>query len=141
MLYFNTWKGVLILGISLGAILLSLPNAFAPAALQGLPHWMQIRMPLGLDLQGGVHMLLEMDANERRGDWLEASRGDVRRKLRGDAAAGVEVIGYTGLSKTREDVRVTISKPEDIDKALTRLRTLAHPVSHSILGSSGMDLL
>jgi protein-export membrane protein SecD len=138
MLYFNPWKVFIILGISIGSILLSLPNAFSPATLQSLPHWMQIRMPLGLDLQGGVHMLLQMNANELKEDWLEAIRGDVRQKLRGDEGG---VIGYTGLNKTRDDVRVTISKPEDVDKALTRLRTLAHPISNSILGSSGMDLL
>jgi preprotein translocase subunit SecD len=135
MLYFNPWKVFVILGVSLAAIFLSLPNLFSPVQLQSLPHWMQIRMPLGLDLQGGVHMLLQMNAAELKDDWLESISGDVRQKLR------EEKIGYAGLGKTRDEVRVTIRKPEDVDTALSKLRSLAHPVSNSLLGSSGMDLL
>ena len=134
MLYFDRWKAVLIIAISLGAILLSLPNLFAPAQLQGLPSWMQMRMPLGLDLQGGSHLLLQMNAKELRADWVEAISGDVRQTLR------EERIGYSGLGKAGDEVRVTIRKPEDVETALTKLKALARPVSGGILGSSAKDL-
>ena len=134
MLYFDRWKILLIAVVSLGGILFSLPNLFTPAQLQGLPSWMQLRMPLGLDLQGGSHLLLQMNAGELRDDWLEAISGDARTALR------EERIGYSGLSKTREDVRATIRNPEDIEKALTKLRTLARPTTNTILGSTVADI-
>ena len=43
---------------------------------------------LGLDLQGGSHILLEVDLNDVRKQKAEALRDDVRRvAARGDASA------------------------------------------------------
>ena len=135
MLYFDRWKVIVIVAISLCGVLFTLPNLFSPAQLQSLPRWMQQRMPLGLDLQDGSYLLLQMNAGELRQDWLEAISGDVRQTLR------QEKIGYAGLSNTREEVRVTIRKPEDVENAFTKLRAMARPVSSSILDSSGVDLI
>ncbi len=134
MLHFERWKTILICAIAAAGILFTLPNLFAPSQLQSLPSWMQMRMPLGLDLKGGSHLLLQMDTNELRNDWLESIAGDVRQKLR------EERIGYAGLGKSGGDVRVTIRKPEDVEKALSELQELAQPVSNSILGNTGDDL-
>jgi preprotein translocase subunit SecD len=135
MLYFDRWKILVIAAISFSAILFTLPNMFTPSQLQSLPRWMQMRMPLGLDLQGGSYLLLQMNAGELRQDWLETINGDVRQTLR------QEKIGYAGLSNTRDDVRVTIRKPEDVENAFAKLRAMARPVSNSILGASGVDLI
>ena len=135
MLYFDRWKVFLIAAISLCGVLFTLPNLFTASQLQNLPSWMQLRMPLGLDLQGGSYLLLQMNAGELRQDWLETISGDVRQTLR------QEKIGYAGLSNTREEVRVTIRKPEDVENAFTKLRAMARPVSNSILGDSGVDLI
>ena len=43
-------------------------------------------------------------------------------------------------ARAREDVRVTIRKPEDVENALTKLRALARPSRTALLGSSGIDL-
>jgi protein-export membrane protein SecD len=134
MLHFDRWKILAILAISIGGILFSLPNLFSPSQLQALPSWMQMRMPLGLDLQGGSHLLLQMNTKELRDDWLETISGDVRQTLR-EAR-----IGYAGLGKSGDTVRVTIRKPEDVEPALAKLRELARPVSNSILGQTGTDL-
>ncbi len=107
---------------------------FTPDQLQSLPRWMQMRMPLGLDLQGGSYLLLQMNADELRQDWLESINGDVRQTLR------QEKIGYAGLSSNREEVRVTIRKPEDVENAFAKLRALAHPISTSLLRGSDVDL-
>ncbi len=84
MLYFNRWKTIAIVAISFAGVLFALPNLFQPSQLQTLPSWMQMRMPLGLDLQGGSHLLLQMDTNELRNDQLEIADG---RRAR-DAAQG-----------------------------------------------------
>jgi preprotein translocase subunit SecD len=134
MLYFERWKVILIAAISAAGILFTLPNLFHPSQLAGLPSWLQMRMPLGLDLQGGSHLLLQLNANELRDDFLEAVAGDARNALR-EAR-----LGYSGLGKAGDVVRVTIRKPEDVEAALTKLKTLARPVSNSILGTSGTDI-
>jgi preprotein translocase subunit SecD len=130
MLHFNLWKIIVIAGISLAAMILSLPNFFSPSQLQGLPSWMQMRMPLGLDLQGGSHLLLQMNVEELRREWLESINGEVRQTLRN------ERVGYTGLSNTRDEVRVTIRQPEQVDQAFTKLRELSRPTQNAIFGTS-----
>jgi preprotein translocase subunit SecD len=135
MLYFDRWKILVIAAISLGSILFTLPNMFTAGQLEHLPRWMQMRMPLGLDLQGGSYLLLQMNAGELKQDWLESINGDVRQQFR------QEKIGYAGLTNTKEDVRVTIRKPEDVENAVSKLRVLAHPVSNNILSGGALDLV
>src|SRR5687767_14066996 len=118
MLHFSRWTIAVITAISFAGILFSVPNFFSPAQLQGLPAWMQMRMPLGLDLQGGSHLLLQMNVEELRREWLESMSGDVRNTLRN------ERIGYTGLTTTRDEVRVTIRQPEQVETAFTKLKAL-----------------
>ena len=54
-------------------------------------------MTLGLDLQGGSHILLQMDQNDLIKDRLETTRDEIRTLLR-DAK-----IGYTGLAGIGQD--------------------------------------
>jgi protein-export membrane protein SecD len=134
MLYFNRWKIFIILGISFASILFTLPNFIAPTTLQALPSWLQMRMPLGLDLQGGSHLLLQMNIEELRREWLESINGEVRNTLR------TERIGYTGLATTRDEVRVTIRDQAQADNAFTKLKALARPINNNIFGTSTPDL-
>lgn len=134
MLYFNPWKIVVILGISLASLLFTAPNFIAPERIESLPRWMQMRMPLGLDLQGGSYLLLQMNVEELRREWLESINGDVRQTLR------QERIGYTGLATGRDEVRVTVREDNQVDQALTKLKALARPVGNAIFGSSGQDM-
>ena len=135
MLYFARWKVILIASISALAILFSLPNMFSAAQLQGLPSWMQMRMPLGLDLQGGSHLLLQMNTNELVDDWLESTADDVRNTLR------TERIGYTGLRQANGEVRVTIRDAADYERAFEALSKLAQPITNNLLGTAATDIV
>jgi protein-export membrane protein SecD len=135
MLYFARWKIIIIASISALAILFSLPNLFSASQLQSLPSWMQMRMPLGLDLQGGSHLLLQMNTNELVEDWLESTADDVRNTLR------TERVGYTGLRQSNSEVRVTIRDAADYDRAFEKLGELAQPISNNLLGTSATDLV
>lgn len=134
MLYFARWKIILIASISALAVMFSLPNMFSTPQLQGLPSWMQMRMPLGLDLQGGTHLLMRMNTDELVEDWLESTADDVRNTLR------TERIGYTGLRAVKGEVRVTIRKAEDFEKAFEKLSALAQPVSNNLFGTAAKDI-
>src|SRR5258708_23935458 len=89
MLYFTRWKALAIILTALVVCLCAVPNFFPEAKVKTWPLWAQRHIVLGLDLQGGSHLLLEIDANAVKKDRLDPVRYDVRRSLR-DAK-----IGYT----------------------------------------------
>jgi len=134
MLYFTRWKALAIILTALVVCLCAVPNFFPEATVKNWPKWAQRHLVLGLDLQGGSHILLEVDANAVKKDKLDQVRDDVRRALR-DAR-----IGYTGLSVRSDSVEVRISKDSDVQNALTKLRELAQPLG-GLLGSSGQRSL
>jgi len=102
MLYFSRWKAIAILAIAVIICLCAIPNFFSPQTVARWPEWAQRHVVLGLDLQGGSHILLEVDANDVRQQKLDQVRDDVRRVLR-DAK-----IGYTGLVIRGDTVEVRI---------------------------------
>ena len=63
MLYFTRWKALGIILIALVVCLFAVPNFFPEATVKGWPLWAQRRLVLGLDLQGGSYLLLEVDSN------------------------------------------------------------------------------
>ena len=98
--------------------------------MQSWPNWAQRHIVLGLDLQGGSHILLEVDANDVRKEKAEALRDDVRRVLR-DAR-----VGYTGLAIRGNTVEVRIREDSDFaDARSTKLRELSQPLG----GIAGRD--
>src|SRR5882757_969271 len=102
MLYFSRWKALSIILIALVVCLCAVPNFFPEAKVKTWPVWAQRHLVLGLDLQGGSHLLLEIDANAVKKDKLDQVRDDVRRALRDSK------IGYTGLNTRADNVEVRI---------------------------------
>lgn len=129
MLYFTRWKALAVILTALVVCLFAVPNFFPEATVKTWPKWAQRHIVLGLDLQGGSHLLLEVDANSVKKDKLEQVRDDVRRTLR-DAK-----IGYTGLGVKGDNVEVRV-KDTDLSAALSKLRELSQPLG-GILGGSG----
>jgi preprotein translocase subunit SecD len=134
MLYFTRWKALAIVLTALIICLCAVPNFFPEATVKTWPKWAQRHLVLGLDLQGGSHILLEVDSNSVKKDKLEQVRDDVRRALR------EAKIGYTGLAVRNDNVEVRISKETDVQNALTKLRELSQPLG-GLLGSSGQRSL
>lgn len=134
MLYFTRWKALAIILTALVVCLFAVPNFFPESQVKTWPKWAQRHIVLGLDLQGGSHILLEVDANSVKKDKLDQVRDDVRRSLR-DAK-----ISYTGLNVRNDAVEVRITKDTDLQTALTKLRELSQPLG-GLLGSSGQRSL
>lgn len=130
MLYFTRWKALAVIMTALIVCLCAVPNFFPEATVKSWPKWAQRHVVLGLDLQGGSHILLEVDSASVKKDKLDQVRDDVRRTLR-DAK-----IPYTGLSVRGETVEVRITNATDQANALTKLRELSQPLT-GLLGSSG----
>ncbi len=97
------WRYTTLLILAVG-ILVALPNALPEHLRQRLPSWMPNQaVTLGLDLQGGSYLLLEVDLPAVQRDRAEALMGDIGASLR---RAG---IGISGLEAVGTEVRVTIN--------------------------------
>ncbi|MGA8970939.1 MAG: protein translocase subunit SecD [Pseudolabrys sp.] len=129
MLYFTRWKATAIVLTAFIVCLFAVPNFLPEKMVQSWPKWAQRHVVLGLDLQGGSHILLEVDSNAVRKEKLESLRDDVRRVLR-DAR-----VGYTGLVVRGNSVEVRIREGSNFDQAVEKLRELSQPLG-GILGSS-----
>lgn len=135
MLHFERWKIIAIVLVCLAGVIFTLPNFFSKQTVDSWPSWMPHKqLPLGLDLQGGAHLLLAMDTKELEKDWLNTLRDDTRKQLR------EAKVGFTGLGVVGNAVQVKITKPEDLEKATTALKKLIQPIGNAILGSGGNDL-
>jgi protein-export membrane protein SecD len=135
MLHFSRFKVIAILLTVLVSILFALPNMFTKEQLASWPRFMPAKqMPLGLDLQGGAHLLLAMDTDELRREWLQTLRDDARRTLR-DAKVFPTGVGIVG-----NQVRVQLAKPEEADAGARELRKLVQPLGNALLGTSSDDI-
>ena len=134
MLYFTRWKAAAIALTALVVCLCAVPNFIPAYIVDAWPKWAQRHVVLGLDLQGGSHILLEVDTKTVQKDMLEALRDDVRRVLR-DAK-----VGYTGLAVRGKSVEVRIRDDASTDQALTKLRELSLPLG-GLLGGTGQRSL
>ena len=134
MLYFTRWKALAIIVTALVVCLCAVPNFFPEARVKTWPVWAQRHLVLGLDLQGGSYLLLEVDSNYVKKEKLDQVRDDVRRTLR------EAKIGYTGLATKGDSVEVRITKDTEQQPALAKLRELSQPLG-GLLGSSGQRSL
>ncbi len=83
MLRISNWtKGITLLILFLG-ILFALPNVLPDSVTSKFPFWLpSSAVTLGLDLQGGSYMLLEVDYPAVEREKLDTLRSDIRYKLR-----------------------------------------------------------
>jgi preprotein translocase subunit SecD len=135
MLTFTRWKQITILAICLLGIIIVLPNFFPKTTVDKWPAWFpRKQLSLGLDLRGGAHLLLAMEVNDVRKDWLDNLRDDARRRLR-EAKIGVSAVGIAGNA-----VQVRVAKAEDTEAALKALKQMVEPLGNPLLGTSGQNV-
>jgi SecD/SecF fusion protein len=114
-------------------VLFAAPNLFPQSVLDKLPDWLpKTQMTLGLDLQGGSHILLKIEQGDLIKDRLNAARDEVRTQLR-DAK-----VGYTGLASSGKSVQVRIRDAAQIDAAKTALKSLTEPVSAGLFAGGSI---
>ena len=137
MLHFPQWKLIVVFGVVLAGLIFALPNVFPRATMETMPGWLPHKqVSLGLDLQGGAHLLYQLDENEMIEDWLNKLRDDVRETLRKDR------VPYTDLTQNlaTRTVSVKIREAADFEKAYEDLRKLSVPVSNTF-GLTGAHTL
>tara|TARA_R110000787_G_scaffold72118_15_gene160785 strand:- start:1690 stop:3297 length:1608 start_codon:yes stop_codon:yes gene_type:complete len=140
MLQFPAWKICLILGIMLWGTMMALPNVVnmsgAPA---GVP---KQGVNLGLDLQGGVYLMMEINADEVVANRLEVFAIDVRNAL--GNKDGKSLIGHLSTVEGRT-LNIELTRPDadgnfPMDAALTRIRKLNSSVEGAIGGAKTYEI-
>ena len=81
MLFFSKWKISLILSCLLLGFVFALPNALPSNSRANMPGMFNRTINLGLDLQGGAHMLLEVDLSSVMSQALENEKETIRQDL------------------------------------------------------------
>jgi len=159
MLQFDLWKRVLIWLLCALGLFLALPNAFytrveqsndARAAIEaGLttpesqaqagqwPAFLPSSLVnLGLDLRGGAHLLAEVKVGDVYESRMQAMWPEIRDALRPERAT----IGTIRLQPSAPDeLRIRISQPENMARALEVVRGLARPIQ-SLSGVGSTDI-
>jgi preprotein translocase subunit SecD len=114
MIYFAKWKIAMVLGVCLLGLTFLAPNFLSKEAAEGLPDYLPHKqISLGLDLQGGVHLLIEVGVDTVIRERAESVRDDVRVTLR------KAKIRYSGLGISGTTVRVTIKDTAKVDQAVS----------------------
>src|SRR5215468_4170172 len=134
MMHISRWKALGILLTALLVSMLAIPNFFSDKTVQAWPKWAQHQVVLGLDLRGGSHLLLEVDAAAARKERLEQVREDVRRVLR-EAR-----VGLSSAPVVRGTSVEVVVRESDLQTALTKVRDLSQPLA-GILGGAGQRTL
>jgi len=138
MLQVSTWVRVVVGAILLAGMLIALPNALPDSLVAKFPSWLPTRsVSLGLDLQGGSHLLLEVDFDEVTKGKLESLTSDIRRALR----KAHPPIGYKFLDSGAGSITIEVTDPSRRDEARTLIQALNPSVGGGVLavGSKAYD--
>jgi protein-export membrane protein SecD len=132
MLQVSTWTRLVVALILLTGLLVATPNALPDDIRSHIPGWLPSQtVTLGLDLQGGSYLLLEVELDAVQKDKLESLMGDVRRALR------KEHIRYDNIGVNADTFSVEIKDPTQRDEAKTLIEGLNPSMGSGVLGVSG----
>ena len=132
MLQVSTWTRVVVALILIAGLLIAVPNAIPENVRAKFPNWLPSQtVTLGLDLQGGSYLLLEVELDAVQKDKLESLMGDVRRALR------KAHILYDNMGVTADTFTVEIKDPAQRDQARTLIEGLNPTTGSGVLGVSG----
>jgi protein-export membrane protein SecD len=112
MLQIPRWQTVLIALILLAGLVFAAPNLLSDQQARSLPDWApKQQINLGLDLQGGSYLLLEVQIDAVIDDRLTTLTEDTRIALRR------EDIGFRNLGLEGEQVTFALRDPSQADRA------------------------
>lgn len=118
MIHFQPWKVILVLATIVLSLAYAAPNLLSEKQAESLPSWLPHRqVSLGLDLQGGSHILLEVDIAAVLRERTNALLDSVRAALRKDTT-----LRYTGLGIEGGAVVFRLQDPSKADQVRRSIR-------------------
>tara|TARA_Y100001934_G_scaffold21301_1_gene24132 strand:- start:1032 stop:2600 length:1569 start_codon:yes stop_codon:yes gene_type:complete len=131
MVYFAKWKIVLVIATCALGFVFSIPNFLDQKITDKLPDWLPHKqVSLGLDLQGGSHLLLEVGFGAVVKEQIESLVDTMRVELRKGK------FRYTGLGVDGQYAKVTIRKMEQVEDALSVLKGIDPGVETEVTGNT-----
>lgn len=119
MIHLSRWKVILLASSLVFGILFAFPNALSPAQRAALPGWLPHNvLNLGLDLQGGSSLLLEVDVPAMRAKRVSNLVEESRTALRD---AGITV---NNVATEPTGIVVTLADEGQMDAAQKAIRAL-----------------
>lgn len=132
MLDFPRWKVIMIALTSLIGVMLAVPNFLTDEQIEGLPGFFpSSQINLGLDLQGGAHLLMGVDVSEVINRMLEDKRDNIRDDLRREG------INHR-ITTSDDNLTVTLNDVNERENALRIVRDSIEKVGAD-LTSIGVD--
>lgn len=126
MLNFSKVRTAIILLVCFLGIVLSIPSLIGPA---NIPSWLPVRhFNLGLDLQGGSYLLLEVDAEAVKRERLENATDEIRGLLR------TAELRVAGVAVDGNGVVVRLADPSDAPRVTDALAPLTRGTMPGELG-------
>ncbi|RUM99852.1 protein translocase subunit SecD [Pseudaminobacter arsenicus] len=131
----SRWVIMTYAAIILAGIIIALPNLFTARQLAAMPSWFpKHQVTLGLDLQGGSHLVLEVDSAALKADRLRSVLDDARAALR------KERITPQSARIAGDAVVISVTDEAQRAKALEILQGMAVPVGNLGLGGGQADI-
>jgi len=119
MIHLSRWKVILLALSFVFGLFFAYPNVLTAEQKAALPGWLpKSGVNLGLDLQGGSYLLLEVDVPAMREKRLTNLGEDARTVL---GEVGIET---AGIAQAGSGVVVTLADPATMDRALEAMRPL-----------------
>ncbi len=134
----STFKTLLVAVTLFLGTYLTLPTIFGDQVVRTLASYLPSFMvpkgavKLGLDLQGGVHVMLEVDRPGLMRDLTRQLQEDVRRVLRNERVAPTG-----GIVAQNRGVAVRIADAAGRARVLPKLQELSQPITNSLIGQTG----
>ena len=107
MLQFEAWKKLVVILITVLGIVYAAPNLMPGNDDSGGGFLLGQKINLGLDLQGGSHLLLRVEMDVVAQERLEAIAETIRQEFR------AQKIRFSGLDVSDDEVRVQLRKTDD----------------------------
>jgi preprotein translocase subunit SecD len=120
MVQYPRWQVILVVLVLLLGAAFAAPNLLSRDTADGLPGWVpREQINLGLDLQGGSYLLMEVDLDTVVRERLDTLVDTIRTELRKAR------IGYTDLSVAGSSVTFRVNDLQSIDAAREAIRDSA----------------
>jgi preprotein translocase subunit SecD len=126
MLNFSYLKITFIAAVCLFAIIFSMPNFLGDKEVGFLP---KQKVNLGLDLQGGSYLLLEVDFKAYLKENLDSVASEIRSEFREQKVNGKR-IGYTGgINVIGEKIVINLLEPSIAPKVVNIIKDLSDEIN------------
>jgi len=134
MLNFPRWKIIMITLLSFVGIMMAVPNFLTDDQLKNYPDFLPHKqVTLGLDLQGGVHLLMEVDLTEVKKEKLESKRADIRDALRAE-----KIVLRSSIRN--DSIHFNLTDKSQLEKALAVIDDSIEMIGGSLTGIGTADI-